>query len=152
MGLFREGKFKDSLTAASFGLVIEGESVGTFRKCTGLENKHEVIKETKVVNGKTVVQKQPGQFTVSDVTLERGTTDNLELYKWRQEIIDGNINANRKPCSINVYAPNDEPVARYELHDCWPSSIKMGDFDASSNEVSIETITLAPERMERVEP
>ncbi len=72
MGMFRDGKVKDSLTAASFGLFIEKELVGTFRKCTGLNSKNEIIKEVKVKEGKTVVQKQPGGVTVGDVTLERG--------------------------------------------------------------------------------
>ena len=148
----REGKFTDSLPAASFGLEIEKESVGTFRKCTGLESKHEVIKETKVIGGKTMVFKQPGQLTVGDVTLERGTTDNMDLYEWRLKILDGEVAKERRPCSIVVFNQKEEPVARYELYECWPSAMKLGDFDASSNEVSVESVTLAVERMERVEP
>lgn len=152
MGMFRDGKVKDSLTAASFGLFIEKELVGTFRKCTGLSSKNEVIKEVKVKEGKTVVQKQPGGVTVGDVTLERGVTDSLDLYEWRQLILDGKINANRRPCSIVVYAPNEDPVARYELYDCWPAEFSGGDLDASSNDVFIEKVVLAVERMERVKP
>ena len=149
MPTFRPGKFKDSLQASSFGLEIEGDSVGTFRKCTGISTKNEVITETKVKNGKTVVQKQPGLLSVGDITLERGYTDSMELYDWRDEVVNGNVSSNRKDCSIVVYNVKSEAVAQFNIFDCWPSELSGPDLDAGSNDIAIEKVVLAVERIER---
>ncbi len=137
------------MQASSFGLEIEGESVGTFRKCTGITNKNEIITETKVKGGKTVVQKQPGLLSVGDITLERGYTDNMDLYKWREEIVKGKVSSNRKDCSVVVYNTQDEEVARFNIFDCWPAELSGPELDASSNDVAIEKVVLACERIER---
>lgn len=148
MPTFRPGKFRDSVQASSFGLDIENDTVGTFRKCTGISTKNEIIREVKVVNGKTIVQKQPGQLTIGDITLERGYTDSMDLYNWREEVTNGEVN--RKDCSIVMYNVKEEEVARFDLFNCWPAELSGPDLDASSNEVAIEKLVLACERIERV--
>mgnify|MGYP001066237213 CR=1 FL=1 len=149
MATFRPGKFKDSLQASSFGLEIEGESVGTFQKCTGITTKNEIITENKSKHGKSIVQKQPGSLAVGDITLERGYTDNMDLYNWRDEIVNGNVSTNRKDCSVVVYNVKDEEVARFNIFDCWPAELSGPELDASSNDIAIEKVVLACERIER---
>ena len=149
MPTFRPGKIRDSLQASSFGLEIDKVTVGTFRKCTGISTKNEIIKEVKVLDGKTIVQKQPGQLTVGDISLERGYTDSLDLYEWRDEIVNGNVAGNRKDCSIIVYNVKEEEVARFNIFNCWPAELSGPELDAGSNDVAVEKLVLAVERIER---
>jgi len=53
MPTFRPGPFPDSLQASAFGLEIEGDTKGVFKKCSGISTKHEIITEQKVKDGKT---------------------------------------------------------------------------------------------------
>jgi phage tail-like protein len=152
MATFRAGKFKDAIGAASFGLLIEGDQVGTFKKCGGISTKHDIITETKVKDGKVIVFKQPGQLKVGDITLERGYTDNMDIYAWRDLIVNGEVDKNRKNCTLLMYNQKDEPVAKWELFDCWPSELSGPDMDATSNDVAVEKLVLACERIERKKP
>lgn len=149
MPTFRPGPFPDSLQASQFGLEIDGDTKGVFKKCTGISTKNEIITEQKAKNGKTIVQKQPGLLSVGDITLERGYTENMDLFDWRQLIVDGKIADNRKNCTIVLYNHADERVGEFFLEECWPSELKGPDMDASSNDIAIESVTLAVERIER---
>jgi phage tail-like protein len=149
MPTFRPGPFPDSLQASAFGLEIEGDTKGVFKKCSGLSTKHEIITEQKVKAGKTVVQKQPGLLSVGDITLERGYTDNMDLFDWRQRIVDGKVAEERKNCTIVLYSHDDQRIGEFYLEECWPAELSGPDLDSSSNDVAIEKIVLACERIER---
>ena len=149
MPTFRPGPFPDSLQASSFGLEIDGDTKGVFKKCSGISTKHEIITEQKVKNGKTIVMKQPGQLTVGDITLERGYTENMDLFDWRQQIVDGKVAQQRKNCTIVLYSHADERVGEFFLEECWPAALEGPDLASDSNDVAIEKLTLAVERIER---
>lgn len=149
MPTFRPGNFRDSLQASSFGLEIEGDNKGVFKKCSGISTKHEIITEQKVKDGKVIVMKQPGQLSVGDITLERGYTDNMDLFVWRQDIVDGKIAESRKNCTLVLYNHSDERVGEFFLEECWPAELSGPDLDSASNDVAIEKIVLACERIER---
>ena len=46
------------------------------------------------------VRKIPGLTKYSNVVCERGITNNLELYNWHKDIVDGKINSSRKTISV----------------------------------------------------
>jgi hypothetical protein len=51
----------------------------------------------------------------------------------------------RTDAVLVMYDSNSKPVARYYLENAWPSKIDGGSFDASKNEISIETLEIAHE-------
>ena len=118
MGLFtgvRTDSNKDSVRAAAFELSIPGVDTATFRKVTGLSSKHEVVTEVKSSSGgKVTVLKQPGRFVLGEITFERGFTDSMELWEWRQDIIDGKIQSSRKDCTISLFNHEGDQVVEYE--------------------------------------
>ena len=82
---------ENPLVAVNFGLEIEGKLSGYFTKVTGIGSESEVV-EHKIVNpdtGETIIQKIPGRLSWTDVTLSRGVTSNVDVWEWRQMVVDG---------------------------------------------------------------
>jgi len=132
-----------------FALEIQGISV-TFSECSGLDSSNEVIEHIENdALGHQQTTKMPGRIKWGDVTLKRGVTDNMDLWTWRKQVIDGQIDMARKDASILMMDAMDQQIARVNLKRCWPSAYKSSDVKSADNSVMIETIVLAHEFAER---
>ena len=118
---------------------------------TGFNNSHEVVTHQAVNDsGDIVFQKIPGNMTYDDIVLSRGITDSLALWKWRQKVIDGDVEGARANGSIIMYNQAMEEKARFNFYNGWPSGWKGPDVKADDNSVAIEEVTITHERLERV--
>jgi phage tail-like protein len=121
-----------------------------FTECSGLGSTTEII-ETREGGANTTVRKLPGKTSYSDITLKWGLTNSLDLWNWRQQIIDGNVV--RKNGSIVVHdLANRTAVARWNFFDAWPTRWEGPTFNATGNDIAIDTLVLAHERLLRVSP
>lgn len=145
------GARSDPLTGYHFHVEIDGISQAQFKECSGLDSKSEII-EYKEANkkGVTIVRKQPGTLSWSEIVLKRGITDVKELWDWRKLVEQGKIDDARKNGSIVLYNQADDEVARWDFVDGWPSQVSGPTADAESNEIALEELTIAHEGLERV--
>ena len=97
------------------------------------------------------VRKLSGLTKYGTVTLKRGVTTSLDLFRWHQEIASGQLATNRKKVVIVVQDEAGSDVARYVVSDAWPIKYDPGDLNAKGNEVFIETLELVNEGVERVQ-
>ena len=84
---------EDPLVAFKFGLEIEGKLTGYFNSVSGIGSESEVI-EQKISDpntGETLIRKIPGRLTWTEITLKRGVTSNIDVWTWRQDVVDGKI-------------------------------------------------------------
>lgn len=142
---------QDPIRAFAFGLEIEGKMTGYFTEVSGIGSESEVV-EHKVINestGKSYIRKQPGRLTWGDVTLKRGVTDEMDVWEWRQQVVDGDVDEARTNCSIVAYAQGFEEVARWNFENAWPSKVDGPAPKADSSDYLIEEITLVHEGMIR---
>ena len=95
----------------------------------------------------TTVRKLPGKTTYSDITLKWGLTDSRELYEWYRQVIKGNVQ--RKNGSIIVLDLDGQEKIRWNFFHAWPAKWDGPDMSAKGNDVSIETLELAHEGIER---
>ena len=65
--------------------------------------------------GIQVVLKVPGRLKWGDITLKRGLTSNMDLWKWRKMVEDGDVTKSRKNGSIIMFDQSLKPVAQWEL-------------------------------------
>lgn len=143
---------EDPLVAFKFGLEIEGKLSGFFATVSGIGSQSEVI-ENKISNpetGETIIQKIPGRLAWTDVTLRRGVTSNVDVWDWRQAVVQGKIEDARTNCSIVAYNQGNEEIARWNFENAWPSRVTGPEMDAGSQTYMIEEITIVHEGMERV--
>ena len=94
------------------------------------------------------VMKLTGLTKVSDVTLKRGVIGSLNLYQWLNQIRNGDQNALR---TVTVQLMNEDHTAVVQTWKLLRARIikhTSGPFNAKANEVAIEEMVLAYERLE----
>lgn len=142
------GQRVDPYRAFFFHVEIEGISQARFSDCSGLGSTTEVIDRREFGSG-TGPYKIPGRTTFSDITLKWGVTGSFDLWDWRQQIIDGTIV--RKNGSIVVHdMDNHSEVSRWNFFNAWPTKWEGPTFNVNGNEVAVDTLVLAHERLLRV--
>jgi len=142
---------EDPLVAFKFGLEIEGKLSGFFTSVTGIGSESEVI-EHKIVNpdtGETIIQKIPGRMAWTDITLKRGVTSSIDIWEWRQQVVDGKVDDARTNCSVTAYNQANEEIARWNLDNAWPSKVVGPEMDSGSQDYMVEEVTIVHEGMAR---
>ncbi|HEV7578471.1 MAG TPA: phage tail protein [Caldimonas sp.] len=89
-----------------------------------------------------------GLNKASDVTMKRGVIGALALYAWLNDIRNGNQNALR---TVTVQLQNEDHSAVVQTWKLLRARIvkhSSGPFDAKANDVAIEEIVIAYERLE----
>jgi phage tail-like protein len=143
---------EDPLVAFKFGLEIEGKLSGYFTQVTGIGSETEVIQQ-KVVNsetGETIIQQIPGRLSWTPVTMKRGVTSSMDIWEWRQDVVDGKIDDARTNCSIVAYSQDNTEIARWNFENAWPSKVVGPEMDAGSTNYTIEDVTIVHEGVLRV--
>ena len=143
---------EDPLLGFNFGLEFQGVISGYFTEIGGVGSEHEII-EHKVVDssGHDLVQKIPGRLKWGDISLKRGVTSSLDLWTWRQDVVDGKMDNARKNGSIVMFDRAFEEVARWDFVMGWPSKVTGPTFKADSNEFGIEECVIVHEGISRVQ-
>lgn len=144
-------EIENPLTGFHFGVEIQGMVTGFFTEVSGLGSENETI-EHKVINdkGMEVVMKIPGRLKWEDITLKRGITKNMDVWKWRKQVEDGDVNGARANGSIVMYDQTLTEVARWNFENAWPVKVSGPTPKADSNEISIEEMVITHEYIKRL--
>jgi phage tail-like protein len=128
-----------------------GTVKGYFTEISGIGSESEVV-EHKIVgpDGKAAVQKIPGRLKYTDVTLKRGITAEMDIWKWRDLVDKGDTEGARKNCSIFMLDREYSPVAQWDLVNAWPTKVSGPQLQADSSAYGIEEVTITYEGFERV--
>lgn len=131
----------------NFLVEIDGITQASFLECNGLDATVEVI-ETRQGGDNTTVYKLPGKTSYGNITLKWGSTSSTELMAWHQDLIEGTVT--RQNGSVVLYDLNNQTeVARWNFFNAWPTKWEGPALNAKGNEISIETLVLAVERVTR---
>jgi phage tail-like protein len=143
--------FKDPAVSTWFGIEFSGKIAGAFRECSGLGSENEIVEEkASGPKGEQVMKKIPGRMKWGDITLKRGMTDDMDMWKWRQLVEEGKIVDARKNGAIVMFDQKGGEIARWDLINAWPSKISGPTANAGNNEVAIEELTITHESYKRV--
>jgi phage tail-like protein len=146
----RPTSIEDALVVSAFAVEFQGKLTGVFRECSAFGSEHEVVvHQGSDAKGKQVTQKQPGNLKFAPITLKQGVTTDLQFWKWYEEVETGKIATARKDGTITMYDDKGQPIAKWNFLKAWPSKVVAPSFDASSNEVAIEEITIVYEDYKR---
>jgi phage tail-like protein len=98
----------------------------------------------------TTMRKLAGLQKFSNITLKRGITTDQDLWKWRSTIMDGKIKDNRKDGQIILLDDEGKEAAEWTFTDGWPTKWTGPTFNATANEVAIDTLEITHEGLKRV--
>lgn len=130
----------------NFIVEIEGVNAAAFSECSGLDVETEVIEYRAGNDASAYPRKLPGLHKVGNVTLKRGITGSSDLWDWRKAVLNGSFD--RKTVTIALLDEAREEVMRWNLYECWVVKYAGPDLNGRGNEVAIETLVIAAERIE----
>jgi phage tail-like protein len=142
---------KDPLVGFHYAIDIQGEVKGYFTECSGIGSENDVI-EHKVIDekGREHIMKIPGRLKWENITLKRGITDNMDIWEWRDKVVEGKVEAARRDGSIIMFDQGLKEVARWNFERAWPTKVSGPSVKSDSSEFGVEEVVLAHEGLFRV--
>jgi phage tail-like protein len=134
--------------AFQFLVEIDGIANARFQEVGGVDATTDVI-EYREGGNLLGSRKFPGQTKHSNLSLKRGYTDDDQLFKWYEDVMTGRTEDIRKNISVIQIDMNGQEVFRWNLFNCFPAKYTAPAFNAKGNELAIETLEVAYERIER---
>jgi len=122
------GKRKDPFRGYKFKVEVGGITRAGFREASGLDSAQD-----------------PVEYRV--ISLKRGVTNDAELWAWRKKTIEGTIE--RKNGSILLYDDAGKEKVRWNFVGGLPTKWTGPTFNATGNEVAIETLEIAHEGIKK---
>jgi len=138
----------DPLRGFKFKVQIDGITKAGFREVSGLDAGTDAV-DYREGDG-TTMRKLAGLQKFSNITLKRGITTDQDLWKWRSTIMDGKIKDNRKNGQIILLDDEGNEAAEWTFTDGWPTKWTGPTFNATANEVAIDTLEITHEGLKRV--
>jgi phage tail-like protein len=140
---------KDPLRSFKFRLEIDGIQRAGFREASGLDSSQDPIDYREGDDKTMTIRKLPGLKKFSNIVLKRGITDDMDLWKWRKQVMDGKIKDARKHGSVILMDDEGNDKARWDFVEGWPTKWTGPSFNATGNEVAIETLEITHEGVDR---
>lgn len=142
----------DPIIGQSFYLDIQGAVTGIFTACSGFTSNNEVLVQKYAdKSGRILIKKIPGPLKYNNVTLSKGITDNLDLWKWIGMVVDGKIDEARKNGTISLCDPTGAVVAQWEMKGVWPVRVTGPSLSAEGGKVGVEEVELTLEEFVRTQ-
>jgi len=136
------GDRKDPYLSYNFIVEIDGITRAGFREASGLDSTQDPVEYREGTDAFTP-RKLPGIVKYSNISLKWGITDDQELLEWRQKAADGKVE--RRNGSIVLLNSEGQEKVRWNFREAWPTKWSGPSFNATGNEVAIETLELAHE-------
>jgi phage tail-like protein len=156
-------QFPEILTSCRFYLELKldgsEEPVDAyFMECKGFKRTHDVIELCEVTSqqwgkaksGLVLRSKIPGNTKTNNITLKRGMTKSLTLWKWFAAVEAGNWAKQLRDGSLSVCDQESKVQASFQFKGAFPVSYSASDLSASSGDIEIEEMEMAVEMFERV--
>lgn len=132
----------------NFLVEIQGITRAAFQEASGFDSSIDVV-EHREGGENTTLRKLPAMTKYSNITLKWGTTDDRDLYDWHRQWVTGDPAAKRQNGSIVLLDRQGQEKVRWNFFNAWPAKWTGPSFNAEGNDVSIETLELAHEGLER---
>lgn len=125
-------------------LVTIGGDEMPFSAVSGLDISYETITHK---NGDGSTYHMPGQINPVDISLKRGMfKGSNDLYEWISSISGNKVQ--RKDVSISLITERSNQVlVSWNIANAFPTKLTAPSLDASTNEISVEEVSLRGERI-----
>jgi phage tail-like protein len=147
MAVLRDRPYGNFNFLVDFGSGVEGSEAG-FSEVLMPEASIDVIEYRNGNDKESGVRKIPGRAHYGNVTLKRGVIGSLNLYQWFNQIRDGDANGYR---TVVIQLQNEDHtqiVMTWKLLRAWPARYKSPDLNGKGQDVAMEELELAYERLE----
>ncbi|MBA3870547.1 MAG: phage tail protein [Anaerolineae bacterium] len=145
------GRATDPLVGFHFGIEVSGKVSGLFTEVGGLGSESDIVEHKATTPaGVDFVQKMPGRLKWGDITLKRGITATMDVWAWRQLVIDGKTVSARANGSVSMYDTDGTLVAQWDFVNGWPSKVSGPSLTSDSTAFGVEEMTIVHEGIKRI--
>jgi phage tail-like protein len=137
------GERTDPFRSFNFKVQFDGLSAVAFRECSGLTADGDPVEYREGTDKPLTVRKLIGLRKYTNVVLKRGYTSDNSLWTWYRDIVNGKTT--RRNGTITLIDEEGNEVMRWEVENAWPNKIEGPTFNATGNEVAMETLELCHE-------
>lgn len=129
-----------------FVVEIDGIASAGFQSCSELSV--EIAKIEHWEGGALTPDKSPGRVTFADITLERGATNDRDMWDWLKEVADASANSGlvdpeyKRNLDIVQQERDGTTLRRWNVSNAWPVKYLGGAWDNNTDETNIESVTL----------
>jgi phage tail-like protein len=134
--------------AFQFKVEIDGITQARFQEVGGVDATTDVI-EYREGGDNLGTRKLPGQTKHSNLSLKRGFTDDAQLWTWYEDVMTGRTEKIRKNISVIQLNMAGQEVFRWNLFQAFPVKYTVPALNAKGNDLAIESLEIAYERIER---
>ncbi len=134
--------------AFQFMVEIDGIDNARFQEVGGIDATTDMIEYRE---GGDILgpRKFPGMTKHSNLSLKRGFSDDKRLFKWFEDVMTGRTEKIRKNISVVQLDMAGKEVLRWNLFSAFPVKYTAASYNAKGNELSIEALEIAYERIEQ---
>ena len=132
-----------------FRVEIDGLQSAAFTEATIPDTSTEAIDYREGIDPPTF-RKLSGATKFGNITLKRGMSESMEIANWRRQVELLGATAARRHMSLILIDEEGNDKCRWDVINAWPTKYDVGDFNASGNEVMIETMEIVHEGMTRI--
>ncbi len=137
---------KDPFSGYNFAVEMDGITRMGFKQCSGLDSSTTATKYREGTDPTLGQRQLPGLLSFSNISLQRGISDDRALWDWRNNVAMGSVL--RRTISIILRDDAGNEKIRWNVKNCWPTKWTGPSFDATSDAVAIEQLELAHEGIE----
>jgi len=126
-----------------FVVEIQGIQEAVFTECSGFEVKLDV-EEYKEGGMNDFIHKIPGRQSYTNLTLKRGMTTSIELWKWLEDTSTATAKKDKKKnISVVMYDGKAGEQFRWDLTGAFPVKWTSPTIQLSESAVMVESLELA---------
>jgi phage tail-like protein len=137
------GARNDPYRGFNFRLEVDGLTIASFSEASGLVAEGDPVDYREGADMVNSVRKLTGLRKYQNIVLKRGYTQNKELWAWYRNIANGD--QDRRNGSIVLMDEAHKDVLRWNFRNAWLNKVEGPSFNASGNEVAMESIELVHE-------
>ena len=145
MAVLRDLPYAEFNFLVDLGTGADGPEAG-FQECSNLGMEVTVAEYRNGNDRESNPRKVTGLSRVPDVTLKRGVIGSLALYGWIGDVRNGSQDT--RTVTIQLLGEDRTPVLTWRLLRARIVKYTAGPFNAKGNDVAMEELTLAYERLE----
>ncbi|NEQ32297.1 MAG: phage tail protein [Leptolyngbya sp. SIO4C5] len=129
-----------------YRVTIGGEDSIAFSEVSGLSLEYETITYKDGLSYRDGAKHMPGLGTPVNLTLQKGIVKaDSYLFEWISTIQLNTVE--KRDVRIDLLNENGEPTVSWTAQDAFPKKLDAPSFNASSNEVAIESLELMASKL-----
>ena len=137
------GTRNDPYRAFNFRLEVDGLTIASFSEASGLVAEGDPVDYREGADMVNSARKLTGLRKYPNIVLKRGYTQNKELWAWYRNIANGDDD--RRNGAIVLMDEAHRDVLRWNFRNAWLNKVEGPSFNATGNEVAMESIELVHE-------